>query len=115
MFRVEPTVPAPSPSGRPDSGSPQVAVLAAPAVVTAGVRLLSIQPGLAADTQSDAGDCAAARFGDLDPALRTLAQALSLWQPASRPLDGVFHARVDLILHRSVLARPPAMIKPSPG
>ncbi len=87
-----------------DSDLPQLAVLTAPPVITAVPSLLPVNLGLADDTQAHAGDRAAARFRDFKTTFFTVAQALSPRQLASRALDGVFHAGVDLILHCPVFS-----------
>jgi hypothetical protein len=97
LFRVS-LISSPSENEISGSDLPQLAVFAAPAVVPGALRSFSVNLGLATDTQSHAGDRAAARLGNLSAAFRTVAQALSFRQLASRTRDGVFHAGIDLIL-----------------
>lgn len=87
------------------SFSAQLAVFAAPPVVTTFNCLVFILCCLAVNTQSHAGYCLAASLGNACVTFRTVAQTLTVWELAAGMANGILNSRIDLILYCTVFGK----------
>jgi hypothetical protein len=86
-------------------GSSQLAVLASSTVISGEFRRVPVMFFLTGHAQTNACKGLSSRLRNRIPAFRAVSQRCSARQLALRPLDTVFHRRIDLILNRAV-ARP---------
>jgi len=85
------------------SGLLQLTVLAATTVVGAVIDVLAVGLGLTGKAAANAGDGLPPGFRDLLAALLAMVEALARGQRAPGAGDGIVDARVDLVLHGSVM------------